>query len=141
MPAQALAAVATLLACLPHGNRIELQLDRGGAELLWMTPSTFRFRRALDGFLPEVPAKARRSIHGSVKVGVKVRVNASGSVEDAQLASQGPSSYFAGLAVEAARQWKFSPLAAGGQAAPSQWLLHFEFDSGATRVQPERMAP
>ena len=95
----------------------------------------------LQQVLPEVPAKARRSIHGSVKVGVKVRVNASGSVEDAQLASQGPSSYFAGLAVEAARQWKFSPLAAGGQAAPSQWLLHFEFDSGATRVQPERMAP
>ena len=31
MPAQALAAMATLLACVPHGNRIELQLDRGGA--------------------------------------------------------------------------------------------------------------
>ena len=59
MPAQALAAMATLLACVPHGNRIELQLDRGGAELLWMTPSTFRFRRALDGFLPELPAADR----------------------------------------------------------------------------------
>src|ERR1039457_5782014 len=59
MPAQALAAMATLLACVPHGNRIELQLDRGGAELLRMTPSTFRFRRALDGFLPELPAADR----------------------------------------------------------------------------------
>ena len=56
MPAQALAAMATLLACVPHGNRIELQLDRGGAELVWVTPSTFRFRRALDGFLPELKA-------------------------------------------------------------------------------------
>ena len=27
MPAPALAAIATLLACVPHGNRIELQLD------------------------------------------------------------------------------------------------------------------
>jgi len=56
MPAQALAAVATLLACVPHGNRIELQLDRGSAELVWVTPSTFRFRRALEGPLPEVKA-------------------------------------------------------------------------------------
>jgi hypothetical protein len=59
MPAQALAAVATLLACVPHGNRIELQLDRGSAELVWVTPSTFRFRRALDGILPELPAADR----------------------------------------------------------------------------------
>ena len=62
MPAQALAAVATLLACVPHGNRIELQLDRGGAELLWVTPSTFRFRRTLDGLLPEVKAADREPV-------------------------------------------------------------------------------
>ena len=49
MPPQALAAVATLLAFLPHGNRIELQLDRGSAELIWITPSTFHFRRVLKG--------------------------------------------------------------------------------------------
>jgi hypothetical protein len=34
-------------------------LDRGGAELLWVTPSTFRFRRTLNGFLPELPAADR----------------------------------------------------------------------------------
>jgi hypothetical protein len=56
MPAQALAAMATLLAPVPHGNRIELQLSRGSAEMLWVTPSTFRFRRTLDGILPEVKA-------------------------------------------------------------------------------------
>src|ERR1019366_4923629 len=49
MPPQALAAVATLLAFLPHGNRIELQLDRGSAELIGITPSTFHFRRVLNG--------------------------------------------------------------------------------------------
>jgi hypothetical protein len=37
------------LAVLPHGNRIELQLDRGNAELTWITPSTFHFRRVLNG--------------------------------------------------------------------------------------------
>ena len=49
MPPQALAAIATLLAALPHGNRIELQLDRGSAELTWISPSTFHFRRVLNG--------------------------------------------------------------------------------------------
>jgi hypothetical protein len=62
MPAQALAAMATLLACVPHGNRIELQLDRGGAEMLWVTPSTFRFRRTLDGLLPELQAANRERV-------------------------------------------------------------------------------
>ena len=52
MPPQALAAIATLLSVVPHGNRIELQLDRGGAELVWVSPSTFRFRRVLEVRLP-----------------------------------------------------------------------------------------
>jgi len=62
MPAQALAAMATLLAPVPHGNRIELQLDRGSAELVWVTASTFRFRRTLEGFLPEVKAADREPV-------------------------------------------------------------------------------
>jgi len=49
MPPQALAAVASLLALLPHGNRIELQLDRGSAEIVWISPSSFHYRRALNG--------------------------------------------------------------------------------------------
>src|ERR1039457_551293 len=52
MPPQALAAVATLLAVLPHGNRIELKLDRGSPQLIWISPSSFHFRRVLDGPLP-----------------------------------------------------------------------------------------
>jgi hypothetical protein len=62
MAAQALAAVATLLACVPHGNRVELQLDRGSAELVWVTPSTFRFRRALEGPLAEVKETEREPV-------------------------------------------------------------------------------
>jgi hypothetical protein len=34
---------------VPHGNRIELQLDRGSAELIWISPATFHFRRVLNG--------------------------------------------------------------------------------------------
>ncbi|MBZ5728224.1 MAG: hypothetical protein LAP87_24960 [Acidobacteriia bacterium] len=59
MPAQALAAVATLLAFAPHDNRIEFLLDRGSAELVWIGPSTFRFRRTLEGPLPAA-ARAER---------------------------------------------------------------------------------
>lgn len=60
MPPQALAALATLIGFAPHGNRIALQLDRGSAEIVWVTASTFRYRRTLDGPLPgwqaETPA-------------------------------------------------------------------------------------
>ena len=54
MPFQAVAAAATLLAVVPHGNRVELQLDHGSAELLWSSSGTFRFRRVLDGPLPKI---------------------------------------------------------------------------------------
>jgi alpha-glucosidase (family GH31 glycosyl hydrolase) len=57
MPLQALAAVATLIGFVPHGNRVELRLDRGSAELVWITPSTFRFRRVLEGPLPTAKTK------------------------------------------------------------------------------------
>src|SRR5690242_2866022 len=46
-----LAALVTLLGAAPHGNRIELKLDRGAGEMVWLSPSTFRFRRAMDGSL------------------------------------------------------------------------------------------
>ena len=62
MPPQALAAVATLLAFVPHGNRIELQLDRGSAELIWISPGTFHFRRVLNGPLhPSAETPTSRS--------------------------------------------------------------------------------
>jgi hypothetical protein len=56
MPAQALAAVATLLSFAPHGNRVEIVLDRGSAEVVWSSARIFRFRRVLDGRLPAVEA-------------------------------------------------------------------------------------
>jgi hypothetical protein len=56
MPAQALAAVATLLSFAPHGNRVEMTLDRGSAEVVWSSDRAFRFRRTLDGPLPAMPA-------------------------------------------------------------------------------------
>ena len=62
MPPQALAAVATLLSFGQHGNRVELRLDRGSAELVWLTPSTFHFRRVLDGPLRPAEEAAREPL-------------------------------------------------------------------------------
>ncbi|HYM06199.1 MAG TPA: TonB family protein [Terriglobales bacterium] len=90
--------------------------------------------------LPTVPRSARSTISGTVKVVVRVHVDASGNVAGAELDSQGPSRYFAGLALQAARGWKFAPPKADGQDASSEWHLRFEFRNSGTRVFPVRLA-
>jgi TonB family protein len=74
--------------------------------------------------IPEVSRSARESIHGRIKVSVRVTVDGSGNVVDESLQMAGPSKYFARLATEAARKWKFAPAA---DQSSRQWLLWFEF--------------
>lgn len=88
----------------------------------------------LHRVLPDLLPRAQNSIRGKVKVSVKIHVGPSGRVADAQLASRGPSRYFAGKALEAAREWTFTP------PVPREWLLHFEFDRGGTKVRPQPVA-
>jgi TonB family protein len=95
----------------------------------------------LNQVLPNVPAKAAATIHGTIWVGIQVHVGASGSVEDASIEAQGPSAYFANLALEAARSWKFTPPQIDGQAAPSVWLLRFHFRRDGTDVTPTEQTP
>jgi TonB family protein len=87
--------------------------------------------------VPDVPRSARNTIKGRLKVSVRVRVDESGSVEVATLDSRGPSPYFAGLALKAARQWKFTPAASAGEGS-SDWILRFEFSRAGTRAVPVR---
>jgi TonB family protein len=77
--------------------------------------------------MPDVPRGARETIHGHIKVAVRVIVDASGNVIDALLENPGPSWYFARLAREAARKWKFAPADNQGSR---EWLLRFEFARG-----------
>jgi TonB family protein len=86
--------------------------------------------------MPDVPEKASRTIHGAVMVTIQVNVNANGSVDDASIASQGPSKYFANLALEAVRKWKFIPPQMNEQDVSSVWLLHFQFRQTGTTVTP-----
>jgi hypothetical protein len=62
MPVQALAVAATLIGFVVQGNRVDLRLDRGAAEITWASERTFRVRRSLEGPL----AKAERYPSASV---------------------------------------------------------------------------
>jgi TonB family protein len=88
--------------------------------------------------LPDVPQSARNTITGTIKVGVRVEVDASGKVSSATLTSAGPSKYFANLALKAARDWEFSAPEVDGQPVASEWILRFRFKRGGTQASAER---
>jgi TonB family protein len=85
--------------------------------------------------LPDVSAGGRRSIHGKIAVRVKVTVDAAGNVAKAKLESGRASSYFKRVAMEAARDWKFSPAASGGPSR--EWKLEFDFTRAKTEASAE----
>ncbi len=91
--------------------------------------------------IPEVPPSARNTIRGRVRVSVKVNVDRAGDVEDAELESQGPSKYFARMALNAAQNWNFKPPTVGGQGVLSSWTLRFEFTQDGTTVVPTQEMP
>jgi TonB family protein len=88
--------------------------------------------------IPSVPRSARETIHGHVKVAVRVIVDRSGNVIDALLENPGPSRYFARLAKEAAGKWKFAPTDTGDSR---DWLLRFEFARGGTTAHAVTARP
>jgi TonB family protein len=79
--------------------------------------------------VPNVPRSALATIHGHVKVAVRVTVDSSGNVVDDSLDHAGPSHYFARVASQAARKWKFAPT---GEKSARQWLVHFDFSRAGT---------
>jgi TonB family protein len=109
-------------------------------------PATQASQHAAKGavdrqFLPDVPAKARQTIQGKVAVKVRVTVDPDGHVSDATSDSPGTSKYFANLAIQAGRQWKFQPPQVDGQAVASEWMLHFKFGRTETTVTPVQTSP
>ena len=85
---------------------------------------------------PDVAAKALRTITGHLRVAVRMTVDESGNVTDADLDTPGPSQYFANKALDAARRWKFSDA-----ASPSTWIVQFEFTQGGVTETAEETAP
>jgi TonB family protein len=88
--------------------------------------------------LPNVPQSASDTIQGTIRVRVKVNVDPSGKVAEADLDSPGPSKYFARLALEAAQKWKFAP---SSQGAGREFALQFEFRNSGTRAFATRANP
>jgi eukaryotic-like serine/threonine-protein kinase len=91
--------------------------------------------------VPDVPQSASETIRGTVRVSVRVQVDASGKVVGADLDAAGPSKYFANLALKAARGWSFTPTKVGGDNAPSEWILRFDFAQDGTNVSSAEKAP
>lgn len=89
--------------------------------------------------MPAPSQGARNTVHGKVRVAVKVAVDPSGNVTNVTFVTHGPSEYFARLAHDAAEQWKFAPARADGQNVASEWLLKFAFGRKGTEVSPSRV--
>jgi TonB family protein len=96
--------------------------------------------QVLNQVLPDVSAKSKSTIHGTVRVVVKVHVNPSGAVTSAESASS-PSRFFSEAAVQAAKRWDFTPPKIADQPVPSEWLLRFDFTPSDTKVLPTQTTP
>jgi len=103
-------------------------------------PAESAWDQVAEQVVPEVPEKARDTIRGTVKVGIRVDVGPSGEVTAVNVESPGPSRYFANLAASAASRWKFVPTQATGSAQRT-WILRFEFTQDATKVFPAVVHP
>jgi TonB family protein len=91
---------------------------------------------AIHQVIPQVSVSARNTIHGHIKVWVRVVVAPDGSVLTAVVDRSGPSSYFKRLALEAAKQWTFPP-AQGPARRTMQVQFDFSRDGTTGRLRPE----
>lgn len=87
--------------------------------------------------LPSVNEGALRTIHGKVRVNVRVHLDAAGNVSRAEFAKRGPSRYFANAAMRAAQDWKFAPVGSHKQRV---WMLQFVFERSGASVHPRRIS-
>jgi TonB family protein len=85
--------------------------------------------------MPHAPSDALATIRGTVRIDVRVQVDARGAVSDAVSASPDASRYFNRIAVEAAQAWQFAPAARG------VWVLHFAFRSDGATAKAEKQTP
>lgn len=91
----------------------------------------------LERVTPVVSAGAQRSIRGTIKVRVRVDVDAAGNVTRAKLKEGRGKRYFARASVQAAQGWKFAP---AQDATRREWVLSFLFnrmqlDTAAVRTR------
>jgi TonB family protein len=74
--------------------------------------------------VPDVSRHALNTIHGIIKIWVRVTVDGSGKVVDEFVQNPSRNRYFVRQAAEAAKKWKFEPV---DNQTSRKWLLQFEF--------------
>ena len=112
-----------------------MQPERGGGDQ--EAPASANESDVVKRILPEVTPSARRTIHGTIVVRVKVQVDAAGNVQQAKIESGRVSKYFSRIALEAAREWKFSP-AQSGETGDRHWVVKFGFSRVNTEASAAR---
>jgi serine/threonine protein kinase len=90
--------------------------------------------------VPDVSEQARQTILGTVKVNVRLKVDATGNVTNVALEND-TNKFFAVQAVEVSNRWIFRPPQVDGHNAASEWVLRFEFTPTATKVFPTQVTP
>ena len=128
-------------AAAPAVARAENPSTGGPAGKVELSSASTARGEVVQKVLPDVSQSASDTIHGTVRVSVRVDVDPSGAVQNADLVSPGASKYFAVQALQAALRWKFlAPKAAEG-SVPSTWTLRFEFTREGTTVLPTQESP
>jgi TonB family protein len=89
----------------------------------------------INEVIPDVPRSARETIRGTIRVSVRVTLDAQGTVLAATAVERGPSRYFERLATEAARKWTFTPAASEPQRS---MLVTFSFTRGGTTARAKQ---
>jgi eukaryotic-like serine/threonine-protein kinase len=95
----------------------------------------------LDQVIPRPGSAALASIDGTVRVVVRVHVDAAGNVSQARLENPGPSKYFAQKSLEAARGWVFLSPGVDGHSQDSEWLIRFDFTRSGANAYPKQVSP
>jgi TonB family protein len=95
----------------------------------------------LDKVMPKPGSAALASIEGTVRVVVRVHVDAAGNVSQASLEKAGPSRYFADLSLKAAKGWVFLSPGVDGHSLDSEWLIRFDFRPSGANAYPEQVSP
>lgn len=90
---------------------------------------------------PDIPANAQHTISGIIKIRARVEVDTAGKVTTARLISSGPSRYFSERALNAARQWEFSPPVKNGQPTRSVWLIQFRLRHNSIQDSAAQLNP
>jgi len=130
-PIETQQAAPTTVARTPPSRDRASEISKGGSEK----------GAVAERVQPEVSSNASKTIQGRVKVKIRLTVGPNGNVSNAAFDSSGPSKYFANLALQAARQWKFKPPVVDGQGVPSVWILQFQFGRNGTETSPVEVSP